>query len=221
VNTLEEVEQQSPPIIISQTTTPQVPKEKRPRKDISPSVTEVSAEDFQGYTKRPKSSHTTDTTGEKETQSTTAMKGDHSPLISSNQQIMSTSSSKKQTDTSLISQPNQGGAKLSIFEKYDMIKKKNQMLTNNTYAQFWKQTSMAQHRLLSSFDTEKGRMHMAFLQAQVPDPKAITDYKRKCLSSTLEMYIQLIRWIYTGKLEKWFSLHWPMLLLLLLNYRFL
>jgi hypothetical protein len=32
--------------------------------------------------------------------------------------------------------------------------------------------------MLSAFDTEKGRMHMAFLQAQVPDPKAITDYKR-------------------------------------------
>jgi hypothetical protein len=31
---------------------------------------------------------------------------------------------------------------------------------------------------LSAFDTEKGRMHMAFLQAQVPDPKVITDYKR-------------------------------------------
>jgi ABC-type Fe2+-enterobactin transport system substrate-binding protein len=35
-----------------------------------------------------------------------------------------------------------------------------------------------QHRLLSTFDTEKGRMHMEFLQAQVPDPKVITDYKR-------------------------------------------
>jgi hypothetical protein len=67
---------------------------------------------------------------------------------------------------------------MSIFEKYDMIKKKNQMLTNNTYAQFWKQTSTTQHRLLSSFDTEKGRMHMAFLQAQVPHPKEVTDYKR-------------------------------------------
>jgi hypothetical protein len=32
--------------------------------------------------------------------------------------------------------------------------------------------------LLSAFDTEKGRMHMAFLQVQVPDPKVITDYKR-------------------------------------------
>jgi hypothetical protein len=52
------------------------------------------------------------------------------------------------------------------------------MLTNNTYAQFWKQMSTTQHILLSAFDIEKGRMHMAFLQAQVPHPKEITDYKR-------------------------------------------
>jgi len=68
---------------------------------------------------------------------------------------------------------------LSIFEKYDLIKKKNQMLTNNTYAQFWKQTSTAQNKLLFSFDTEKGRIHMVLLQAQVLDPKVITDYKRE------------------------------------------
>jgi hypothetical protein len=29
-----------------------------------------------------------------------------------------------------------------------------------------------------AFDTEKGRMHMAYLQAQVSDPKVISDYKR-------------------------------------------
>ena len=52
------------------------------------------------------------------------------------------------------------------------------MLTSNTYAQFWKQTSTTQNRLLFAFDTEKGRMHMAFLQAQVPQPKEIYDYKR-------------------------------------------
>jgi hypothetical protein len=91
---------------------------------------------------------------------------------------LSTSSSKKQTDTSLINPPNQGGAKLSIFEKCSMIKKKNQMLTNNTYAQFWKQTCTTQHRLLLAFDTEKGRIHRAFLQAQVHHPKEVTDYKR-------------------------------------------
>ena len=60
-----------------------------------------------------------------------------------------------------------------------MIKKKNQTLTSSTYAQFWKQTSTAEHKLLSAFDIEKGRMHMVFLQEQVPDPKVITDYKRE------------------------------------------
>jgi hypothetical protein len=80
VNTLEDTEQQSPPAIFSQTTTPQIPKEKRPRKDASPSITEVSAEDFQVYKKRPKTSHTTDRSGEEETQSTTVVEGEHSPF---------------------------------------------------------------------------------------------------------------------------------------------
>jgi hypothetical protein len=85
---------------------------------------------------------------------------------------------KKTTHTPPMNQPGKTGPKLSIFEKYDLIKKKNQTLTNNTYTQFWKQTSTTQHRLLSVFNTEKGRMHMEFLQAQVPDPKVIIDYKR-------------------------------------------
>jgi hypothetical protein len=84
----------------------------------------------------------------------------------------------KTTYTPPINQPGKIGPKLSIFEKYDLIKKKNQPLTNNTYAQFWKQTSTAQHKMLSAFNTEKGRMHMVFLQAQVLDPKVITNYKR-------------------------------------------
>jgi hypothetical protein len=51
------------------------------------------------------------------------------------------------------------------------------MLTTNTFAQLWKKMSTTQHKLLSTFETEKGRMHLAFLQAQVPQPKEITDYK--------------------------------------------
>ena len=62
-----------------------------------------------------------------------------------------------------------------------MIKKKNQMLNNNTYTQFWKQTSTTQHKLLSAFDAGKGRMHLAFPQAQVPHPKEIIDYKRSTI----------------------------------------
>jgi len=44
-----------------------------------------------------------------------------------------------------------------------MIKKKNERLASNTYAQFWKKTSTTQHRLLSAFNIEKGRMYMEFL----------------------------------------------------------
>jgi hypothetical protein len=46
MNTLEDLEQQPPSASVSKTSTPQVPVEKRPRKEVSPSVTEVSAEDF-------------------------------------------------------------------------------------------------------------------------------------------------------------------------------
>jgi hypothetical protein len=86
--------------------------------------------------------------------------------------------SKKSSNSPLNTQPGKTGPKLSIFEKYELIKKNNQNLTSSTCTRFWKQTSIAQHRLLSAFDTEKGRMNMAFLQAQVPDPKVTTDYKR-------------------------------------------
>jgi hypothetical protein len=103
---------------------------------------------------------------------------DRSLFKTRNKQIITTVLPNKTTDTLPINQPGKTGPKLSIFEKYDLIKKKNQPLTNNTYAQFWKQTSTAQHRLLSTFNIEKGRMHMAFLQAQVLDPKVITNYKR-------------------------------------------
>jgi hypothetical protein len=114
-NTLVEIEQQDPSVTVSQTTTPQVPKEKRPRKDTSPSVTEVSAEDFQLHTKRPKTSHTSDTAGEKEIQSTTTMKDDWSLLSTRSKQIMSIVSSKKPTDTPLVDQPSKVGPKLSVF----------------------------------------------------------------------------------------------------------
>jgi hypothetical protein len=100
------------------------------------------------------------------------------PFVSSLHKDITPTVPKKSSDSPLDTQPGKTRPKLSIFEKYELIKKKNQTLTISTYAQFQKQTSTVQHRLLFSFDTEKGRMHMAFLQAQVPDPKVITDYKR-------------------------------------------
>jgi hypothetical protein len=157
---------------------PQVPKEKRPRQDLSPPVTEVSSEEFQLHTKRPKTSSVPGPKGEKEALPTTMTKSVIPPFSSSLYKDITPALPKKSTNSPLDTQPGKTGPKLSIFEKYELIKKKSQTLTNSTCAQFWKKTLTVQHRLLSTFDTEKGRMHMAFLQAQVPDPKVITDYKR-------------------------------------------
>ena len=138
------------------------------------------------------------------------MEGQHSPLFLGIPQTMSTSSSKKKIDTTLTTKSSQESTGLNIFEKYNLIKKKNEMFTNSNYAQFWKQTSTSQYSLLSDFDTEKGRMHMAYLQTEVPQPKAISDYKR----STFEFDIKEVHPanqmdICTDRLEKWFSLPWP------------
>jgi hypothetical protein len=177
-NTLIEVEQQDPPATVSQTTTPQVPNEKRPRKDLSLPVIEVSSKEFQLHTKRPKTVAVPGLTREKEAPSTTVTKVGIPPFISSLHKGITSTLPKKYTDSPLTTQPGKVAPKLSIFEKYELIKKRNQTLTSSTCTQFWKQTSTVQHRFLSTFDTEKGRMHMAFLQAQVPDPKVITDYNR-------------------------------------------
>jgi hypothetical protein len=177
-NTLLETKEQPPPVTASHTNTPQIQTEKRERKEVSPSVTEVSAEDFQVYRKRAKTSHTPDLLKEGEMQSTIVMEGPHSSTFSGSQFIVSTYSSKKQTDTTLSAESSHEKTGSNIFDKYKQIKQRNELLNNNTYAQFWKQTSTSQHRLLSSFDIEKGRMQMAFLQAQVPHPKTVVDYKK-------------------------------------------
>jgi hypothetical protein len=99
-------------------------------------VTEVSLEEFQLHTKRPKTSPSPDLAGEKEIPSTTVTEVDQSLLKTSSKQIITTVLQKMTTDTPPINQPGKTGPKLSIFEKYDSIKKNNQTLTNNTYAQF-------------------------------------------------------------------------------------
>jgi hypothetical protein len=57
-NTLLEIEEQPPLITASHTSTPQIQIEKRSRKEVSPSITKVSTEDFQVYRKTTKTSHT-------------------------------------------------------------------------------------------------------------------------------------------------------------------
>jgi hypothetical protein len=174
------MERQVPSTSAPPTATPQNPKEKRPRQESSSPVTEVSSEEFKMHAKKPRTVPTTGTTVEQEitptTVTTTGAKQLSFPFGSS--QHKEVTKVLKSSDSPLDTPPSKTGPKLGIFEKYDTIKKKNQTLTSSTYAQFQKQSSTAQHRLLSAFDTEKGRMHMAFLQAQVPDPKVISDYKR-------------------------------------------
>jgi hypothetical protein len=179
-NTLQEPEEQPAPVTTSHTNTPQNKVEKRSRKEVSPSVTEVSTEDFQVYRKRAKTSHTTYFLKEGEMQSTIVLEGPHSSTHSDSQFTVSTSSptSQRNPDTTLTTESTHGKTESNIFDKYKQIKQRNELLNNNTYAQFWKQTSTAQHRLLSSFDTERGRMQMEFLQAQVPHPKTVADYKK-------------------------------------------
>jgi hypothetical protein len=76
---------------------------------------EVSAEDFQLHTKRPKTNLTPNTANEKGSQFTATMKDDRSLLGTSDKQIMSTVFSMKPTDTPPVNQPSKIGPKLSVF----------------------------------------------------------------------------------------------------------
>jgi hypothetical protein len=99
-----EIEEQPTPVIASHTNTPQKQENKRSRKDGSPSIIEVSTEDFQAYRKRAKTSHAPKFLKEGEIQSTIVVEGPHSLAYSNSQFTVSTSSSKKQTDTTLIAE---------------------------------------------------------------------------------------------------------------------
>jgi hypothetical protein len=65
------MERQVPSTSAPPTTTPQNPKEKRPRQESSPPITEVSSEEFKMHAKRPRTAPTTGTTVEQEITTTT------------------------------------------------------------------------------------------------------------------------------------------------------
>jgi hypothetical protein len=179
-DTLEDVEpvvreeQQGPSSSALPATTPQVLKEKRPRQESSSPVIEVSIEEFQIHSKKPKTMSTVGTTVGATTLTTTGEKQLTSSFGSSQHKEVTV----KSRDSPLGTPSSETGPQLGILEKYDLIKKRNQSLTSSAYAQFQKQSSTTQHRLLSAFDSEKGKMHMAYLHALVPDPKVISDYRR-------------------------------------------
>jgi hypothetical protein len=99
---------------------------------------EVSYEEFQLHTKRPKTVPVPSTIVEQEappsTVTTTIIKPVIPPFGLSLYQGITPVVPKKSTDSPLNTQPGKTGPKLSIFEKYEMIKKKNQTLTTSTYA---------------------------------------------------------------------------------------
>jgi hypothetical protein len=117
-NNLLEMKEQPAPIAASHTNTPQKKIEKRARKEVSPSVTEVSTEDFQVYRKRAKTSHAPELLKEGEMQSTIVMEGPHSSSFSDSQFIVSTSSYQKQTDTTLTTESSHEQTKSNVFDKY-------------------------------------------------------------------------------------------------------
>jgi hypothetical protein len=73
--TLLETKEQPAPVPASHNNTPQMKTKNRARNEVSPSVTEVSAEDFQVYRKRAKTSHAPDFLKEGEMQSIIVMEG--------------------------------------------------------------------------------------------------------------------------------------------------
>jgi hypothetical protein len=92
------------------------------------------SEEFQLHTKRPKTTSVPGPTGEKEAPSTTVTKSVIPPFGSSLYKDITPALPKKSTDSPLNTQPCKVGLKLSIFEKYEIIKKRNQTLTNSTCA---------------------------------------------------------------------------------------
>jgi hypothetical protein len=183
-DTLEDVgpvirsEQQGPSSSALPVNTPQALKEERPRQESSPPVIEVSTEEFHIHSKKPKTVSTVGTTAATTILSTPVTTPGAKPFISSFGSSQHKEVTIKSSNSPLDAPSSKTGPQLGILERYDSIKKRNQSLTSSAYAQFQKQSFTTQHRLLSAFDTEKGKMHMAYLHALMPDPKVISDYRR-------------------------------------------
>jgi hypothetical protein len=170
-DTLVEVEQQVPLTTVPPMTMPQVPKEKRPRQDLSLPVMEVSSEEFQFHTKRPKTISVPGPTREKEAPPTIVTKSVIPPLGSSLHKDITPVVPKKSTDSPLDTQPGKTGPKLSIFEKYEMIKKKNQTLTSSTYAQFQKKIRLRSIGCCLHLTQKRGECTWPFSRRRYQTPR--------------------------------------------------
>jgi hypothetical protein len=115
-NTLVEVEQQgSPGPLCHKRPCHRSQKRKGSRQDLSPPVTEVSSEEFQLHTKRPKTVAAPGPTGEKEAPSTTVTKVGIPPFGSSLHKVITPALPKKSTDSSIEHPARQGGTEVEHF----------------------------------------------------------------------------------------------------------
>lgn len=89
----------------------------------------------------------------------------------------------------------------NIFAKFRAIKQKNEALKSTTYSQFWKQTTTSHNIFLSAFYFEKRRMHIAFLESQVPTPRSPAvfsfDAKNVHAIDQMDMHKQTSEMIYS------------------------
>jgi hypothetical protein len=98
----------------------------------------MSIEEFQMHSKNPKTVLAPDATIEQEISTTTVTTTKVKPvtLPFGLSRLKEITTAIKSTYSPLDTPPSKTGPKLGIFEKYDLIKKKNQTLTSSTYAQF-------------------------------------------------------------------------------------
>lgn len=184
------------------TPNPQDKTKKRQREEGYPLVTRSSAKEFKIiYKKKTKRSPKTYLGEEAEQKATIIIKEPLSSTQSGGKFIdFSTASSMSQDhqDPTQTFGIIHGDKEKSIFYKYKEIMLKNENLKGNTYTKFWKQTASAQIRLLSDFDTEKGIIQMAFLQAHIPHPQTTANYK----NTSFEFYTKEIHPIDHMKMHK-------------------
>jgi hypothetical protein len=133
-DTLLETEEELALVTASHTNTPQKKKDKRERKEVSPLVTEVSAEDFQVHRKRAKNIHAPHMLKEGEMKS--SIEGPHYSSFSNSHFIVSTSSpaSQRKINTTLTAKSYHEKTESNIFDKYKQIKQINELLNSSAYA---------------------------------------------------------------------------------------
>lgn len=138
---------------------------KRSREEESPSMTEISSEGFKiMYRKKAKLDSKLSLSKDSEQENIITTK---EPLVSTlvgDQTTLSpttSTTSQYHQQVMLTSTSTIGEVEKSIFDIFEEIKVRNEAFKSTHIIN-------SGSRLLSAFDSEKGKMQMAFLQAQIP-----------------------------------------------------